>query len=103
MSRCEQCWIPLIEEGDETPSTVRQIRTSGGLCLQCELMANDLTFWQHGESDCVFLGPPEDTIDDAVQQFYYECDCIPIDLFFARIAEGYSVEMDKLLGHTHAW
>ena len=100
---CSRCWIPLIVEGDETPSTIRQIEVMPGVCLQCNLIATDVTFWQHAESDCVFLGPPEATLEHAIQEFYYECDGIPVDLFFARIEQGYSFDLNELLGPSYDW
>lgn len=62
-----------------------------GVCFECWLEKHpELTCMQHAESECVFLF---DKSEDPEATFWYECDEIPADLFFIRIADGWSYDL----------
>lgn len=62
-----------------------------GVCFTCYLEAHEeIMCLQHAESDCVFL---LDKTEDPDATFWYECDHIPVDLFFMRIADKWNYDL----------
>lgn len=83
---CTHATVPASE------ITRRSLKRLGlrDVCLQCWIIANDITCWCHPESECVFL---VDLMTDPEGQFAYECDEITTTQFFDLIQAGWAYDI----------
>lgn len=88
--RCAICNIPIHDELDVTPTTLRAF-DRGGVCLACELDAVDATFWQHDGSECVFTANDKGGwSENDLATLSVEVDELFQHQFFERVEAGWS-------------
>ena len=93
---CLSCGCDLLDELDVTLATMRQFEQDGskGCCLACQYDQNEVTYWQHEGSSCVWTGSKSGSWDSKdVAVLDPAVDEIFKDTFFQRIADGWSYEL----------